>query len=87
MTLEIDVVDSEDSVIVEIARRRGVHPAVVCVKWAMQRGQVRIAFSVHRARYVANLPAAEAYDLAEKGKPARSVSCSTNNQSTRSPSP
>ncbi len=33
-------VDVEDPVIVAIARRLGVHPAVVCVKWAIQRGQV-----------------------------------------------
>ena len=33
-----DTVDIEDPVIVSIARRLGVHPAVVCVKWAVQRG-------------------------------------------------
>jgi diketogulonate reductase-like aldo/keto reductase len=42
-------------VIVEIARRLGVHPAVVCVKWAIQRGQVPIPFSTTRANYLANL--------------------------------
>jgi len=50
-----DTVDIEDPVIVEIARRRGVHPAVVCVKWATQRGQIPIPFSVRRAHYLANL--------------------------------
>ena len=30
--------DIEDPVIVDIARRLDVHPAVVCVKWAVQRG-------------------------------------------------
>ena len=30
--------DVEDPAIVFIARRLGVHPAVVCVKWAGQRG-------------------------------------------------
>jgi len=29
--------------------------AVVCVKWAVQRGQVPIPFSVHRNEYLANL--------------------------------
>ena len=29
-------------------RRLGVHPAVVCVKWAVQRGQVPIPFSTRR---------------------------------------
>jgi diketogulonate reductase-like aldo/keto reductase len=50
-----DTVDIEDPVIVEIARRLGVHPAVVCVKWAIQRGQVPIPFSTTRANYLANL--------------------------------
>jgi diketogulonate reductase-like aldo/keto reductase len=53
-----DTVDIEDPVIVRIARRLGVHPAVVAVKWAVQRGQVPIPFSVHRNEYLANLRAA-----------------------------
>jgi diketogulonate reductase-like aldo/keto reductase len=43
----------EDPVIVRIAKRHGVHPAVVCIKWAVQRGQTPIPFSVHH--YRANL--------------------------------
>ncbi|MDG3006164.1 aldo/keto reductase [Paludisphaera mucosa] len=50
-----DTVDVEDPVIVAIARRLGVHPAVVCVMWAVRRGQVPIPFSVRRANYLANL--------------------------------
>jgi diketogulonate reductase-like aldo/keto reductase len=50
-----DTVDTEDPVIVQIVQRLGVHPAVVCVKWAQQRGQVPIPFSVQRAHYLANL--------------------------------
>ena len=52
-----DSVDTEDPVIVDIAARLGVHPAVVCVKWAVRRGQVPIPFSTHRANYLANLRA------------------------------
>lgn len=52
-----DTVDTEDPVIVEIATRLGVHPAVVCVKWAIQRGQVPIPFSTRLANYRANLRA------------------------------
>lgn len=52
-----DTVDIEDPVIVEIARRHGVHPAVVCVKWAVQRGQVPIPFSTRRSSYLSNLQA------------------------------
>jgi diketogulonate reductase-like aldo/keto reductase len=53
-----DTVDVEDPVVVGIARRLGVHPATVCVKWAVQRGQVPIPFSVRRPQYLANLQAA-----------------------------
>ena len=50
-----DTVDTEDPVIVKIAQRLGVHPAVVCVKWAVQRGQIPIPQSVTRRNYIANL--------------------------------
>ena len=53
-----DTVDIDDPVIVQIAARLGVHPAEVCVKWAVQRGQVPIPFSVSRAQYLGNLRAA-----------------------------
>jgi diketogulonate reductase-like aldo/keto reductase len=53
-----DSVDIEDPVIVEIAGRLGVHPAVICVKWAVQRGQTPIPQSVRRNEYVSNLRAA-----------------------------
>jgi alcohol dehydrogenase (NADP+) len=53
-----DTVDIEDPVVVRIARRLGVHPATVCVKWAVQRGQVPIPFSVKRNEYLSNLQAA-----------------------------
>jgi diketogulonate reductase-like aldo/keto reductase len=52
-----DTVPTEDPVIVRIAARLGVHPAVVCIKWAVQRGQTPIPFSVHRRNYLANLRA------------------------------
>ena len=45
----------QDPVIVTIAERLGIHPAVVCVKWAVQRGQVPIPFSVNRDHYMGNL--------------------------------
>jgi alcohol dehydrogenase (NADP+) len=52
---EKDTVDIEDPVIVKIAKRLNVHPAVVCVKWAVQRGQIPIPFSIHRNEYLSNL--------------------------------
>jgi diketogulonate reductase-like aldo/keto reductase len=50
-----DTVDIEDPVIIRIAERLGVHPAVVCIKWAVQRGQTPIPQSANRRNYVANL--------------------------------
>ena len=50
-----DTVDIEDPVIVRIAARLQVHPAVVCVKWAVQRGQTPIPLSTRRANYLGNL--------------------------------
>jgi diketogulonate reductase-like aldo/keto reductase len=50
-----DTVPTEDPVIVRIAKRLGVHPAVVCVKWAVQRGQIPIPFSTTPKNYLANL--------------------------------
>jgi len=53
-----DTVDMEDPVIVKIADRLGVHPAIVCLKWAIQRGEVVIPMSTKPANYLANLRAA-----------------------------
>ena len=53
-----DTVDVEDPGIVAAARRLGVHPAVVCVKWAIQRGQTPIPFSTKRSNVLANLQGA-----------------------------
>jgi len=50
-----DTVDIEDPVIVRIANRLGVHPAVVCIKWVVQRGATPIPQSANRRNYVANL--------------------------------
>jgi len=60
-----DTVDIQDPVIVEIAERLGVHPAVVCVKWGLQRGQIPIPFSIHRHEYLANLQCAVSEPLTD----------------------
>lgn len=52
-----DTADMEDPVILEIARRHSVHPAIICIKWAVQRGQAPIPFSVKPAQYLVNLQA------------------------------
>jgi alcohol dehydrogenase (NADP+) len=61
-----DAVDVEEPVIVAIARRLGVHPATVCVKWAVQRGQVPIPFSIYRNEYLSNLRAAVSEPLTDE---------------------
>jgi len=53
-----DSVDIEDPVIVEIAGRLGIHPAEVCIKWGIQRGEVVIPFSVTPSKILGNLNAA-----------------------------
>jgi len=46
-----------DPVILEIAGNHGVHPAVICIQWAVQRGQIPIPFSTNPLNYFANLEA------------------------------
>lgn len=47
----------DDPAIREIASRHGIHPAAVCLKWAVQRGQVPIPFSTNPRNLLANLQA------------------------------
>lgn len=50
-----DVVDIADPIVVKIAQDHQVHPALVCLKWAVQRGQTPIPFAVDRQFYLSNL--------------------------------
>lgn len=50
-----DVIDIQDPIVVEIAMAHNVHPAVICIKWAVQRGQTPIPFSVFRNEYSSNI--------------------------------
>jgi diketogulonate reductase-like aldo/keto reductase len=52
-----DTVDTEDPVILNIANRLGIHPAEVCVKWAVQREQTPIPFSTKPRNILGNLEA------------------------------
>lgn len=52
---EEDVADTQMPEIVENAKAHNVHPAIVCLKWAVQRGQIPIPFSVKEPQYVSNL--------------------------------
>ena len=50
-----DTSPTEDPVILQIAKRLAVHPAVVCIKWAVQRGQIPIPFSTNPRNILSNL--------------------------------
>ena len=54
---EDDVNDMQMPALVEIAKAHAVHPALICLKWAVQRGQVPIPFSVKPEQYLSNLRA------------------------------
>jgi len=63
---EKDTVDIEDPVIVQIAENHGIHPALVCLKWAVQRGQIPIPFSVKPEKLYSNLEAVTGDYLTEE---------------------
>jgi diketogulonate reductase-like aldo/keto reductase len=60
-----DTSPTEDPVIRALAEQRGVHPAVICIQWAVQRGQTPIPFSTTRRNYLANLRASFGNPLTE----------------------
>jgi alcohol dehydrogenase (NADP+) len=62
---ESDVVDIEMPEIKAIAEAHKIHPAEVCIKWAVQRGQIPIPFSVHEKNYINNLQATVEDPLSE----------------------
>jgi diketogulonate reductase-like aldo/keto reductase len=61
-----DTSPTEDPVIRAIAEQHGVHPAVICIQWAVQRGQTPIPFSTTRRNYLANLRASIANPLTDE---------------------
>ncbi|MGA2679095.1 MAG: aldo/keto reductase [Sedimentisphaerales bacterium] len=61
---EDDTVDVEDPVVIKIAQKHGIRPAIVCIKWAIQRGQIPIPFSVNH--YQDNLEAVVSEPLTQK---------------------
>lgn len=50
-----DIVDTKIPEVADIASRHGIHPALVCIKWAVQRGMCTIPFSVKEPQYLTNL--------------------------------
>ncbi|HKN27679.1 MAG TPA: aldo/keto reductase [Roseiarcus sp.] len=61
-----DSTPTEDPAIVTIAERHGIHPAGVCIKWAVQRGQTPIPFSVNPRHLTSNLQAAAGDPLSDE---------------------
>ncbi len=59
-----DIADMQMPELRKIAEDHGVHPAIICLKWALQRGVLPIPFSVHN--YEANLRAAVTEKLTEE---------------------
>ena len=61
-----DLVDMEQAAVVSIANKHGLHPAQVCLKWAVQRGQVPIPFSVKEKQLLSNLAAVSGEPLSDE---------------------
>ncbi len=61
-----DVADMELPSIAAAAKAHGVHPALICLKWAVQRGQIPIPFSVKPSQYESNLRAVTEDPLTEE---------------------
>lgn len=60
-----DIADIQVPELVKIAKAHGIHPAVVCLKWATQRGQIPIPFSIHENEYISNLKCVTTEPLTE----------------------
>ena len=61
-----DIADMKIPEMVELGRKYGVHPATICLKWAVQRGQIPIPFSIHEAEYVSNLKCVSTEPLSDE---------------------
>ena len=61
-----DIADIEMETIRKIAEAHNVHPAVICLKWAVQRGMIPIPFSVKEPQYIADLRCATEDPLTEE---------------------
>ncbi|MBD3351919.1 MAG: hypothetical protein GF364_10580 [Candidatus Lokiarchaeota archaeon] len=50
-----DTTPLKDPILMEIADRLGISTAELCIKWAVQRGQIPIPMSINRDHYLKNL--------------------------------
>jgi len=73
---EGDAAATEMPAIVKIAKARNVHPAIICLKWSVQRGAIPIPFSIHETKYINNLRSVTEDPLTEEEmKVIESVDC------------
>ena len=61
-----DIADMQIPEFKAIAQAHGVHPAIIALKWAVQRGQIPIPFSIHEIEYVSNLQSTFTEPLTEE---------------------
>ena len=61
-----DIADMQVPEFKAIAEAHGVHPAIICLKWAVQRGQIPIPFSVHEMEYVSNIESTLTWKLSDE---------------------
>jgi alcohol dehydrogenase (NADP+) len=61
-----DACDTEEPVVKQIADRLQIHPAVVCLKWAIQRGTAPIPMSANPKNLLANLQGVLSEPLTEE---------------------
>lgn len=61
-----DIADMKVPEFAEIAAAHNVHPAIICLKWAVQRGQIPIPFSVFEMEYVSNLESTQTFKLTDE---------------------
>ena len=60
-----DIADIELPEMKKIAEAHGVHPAAICIKWAVQRGASPIPFSLKEKNYTMNLKCVKEFRLLE----------------------
>ncbi len=61
-----DVVDMQMPEIVSIAQKYGMHPAQVCLKWAIQRGQIPIPFASKSKNLLSNFSVVDSEPLSDE---------------------
>ena len=61
-----DIADMQVPEFKAIAEKHGVHPAIIALKWAVQRGQIPIPFSIHEMEYVSNLQSTQTEPLTDE---------------------